>query len=213
MAVKRKAEAVAVAPVVQAAHVGVSPIKLDIGCGGNKKGPDWTGMDQFAMPGVDLVLDIGKGKWPFPDNSVEEAHASHFLEHLTNFDGKWERVTFFNELYRVLKVGAKATLIFPHWNSHRYYGDPTHKEPFSEMGFYYLSREWRLGNPEKGLGANAPHTDISVNPNGYNCDLEAVWGNNMHPSLTVRNQEYQQYAMAWYKEAIQDIHATLTKRP
>lgn len=187
------------------------PLRLDFGCGPNKK-PGFVGVDQFAMPGVDHVLDIGKGKWPFSDNSVEEAHASHFLEHLTNFEGKHERVTFFNELHRVLKVGAKATLIFPHWNSTRYYGDPTHREPFSEMGFYYLSREWRLGDVSKSLGANAPHTDISINPHGYSCDFEAVWGYGMHASLSVRNQEYQQFAMANYKEAIQDVHATLTKR-
>lgn len=187
------------------------PLRLDFGCGPNKKA-GFVGCDQFAFPGVDHVFDIGKGNWPFKDNSVEEAHASHFLEHLTNFESKWERVNFFNELYRVLKPGAKATLIFPHWASTRYYGDPTHKEPFSEMGFYYLSREWRIGNSAKGLGANAPHSDISCNPHGYDCDFEAVWGNAMHQTLTTRNTEYQQFAMAWYKEAIQDLHATLTKK-
>ena len=187
------------------------PFRLDFGCGTNKRA-GFIGVDQFPMPGVDHVFDIGKGNWPFAENSVEEAHASHFLEHLTNFEGKWERVTFFNELYRVLKPGAKATLIFPHWASTRYYGDPTHKEPFSEFGFYYLSREWRVGSPEKGLGANAPATDISFNTNGYSCDFEAVWGNGMHASLTSRNQEFQQFAMSWYKEAIQDLYATLTKK-
>lgn len=202
----KKAKTQPAAPVAT-----VEPLRLDFGCGANKKA-GFTGVDKFAMPGVDHVFDIGKGNWPFADNSVEEAHASHFLEHLTNFEGKNERVTFFNELYRVLKVGAKCTLIFPHWNSNRYYGDPTHREPFSEMGFYYLSREWRLGNPEKGLGANAPHTDVSFNPHGYACDFEAVWGYGMNPSLSVRNAEYQQFAMANYKEAIFDIHGTLTKR-
>lgn len=187
------------------------PLRLDFGCGMNKK-EGFSGVDRRAFPGVDHVLDIGKGNWPWPDNSVEEAHASHFLEHLTNFEDKNERVKFFNELYRVLKVGAKCTLIFPHWNSNRYYGDPTHREPFSEMGFYYLSREWRLGNPEKGMGANAPDTDIAWNPDGYSCDFEAAWGYGMNPALQVRNTEYQQYAMAWYKEAIQDVHATLTKK-
>ena len=206
MAVKRKTADVQPAPVVS-----TEPLRLDFGCGGNKK-PGFVGVDKFSMPGVDHVLDIGKGNWPFPDNSVEEAHASHFLEHLTNLNDKWERVRFFNELYRVLKVGAKVTLIFPHWNSNRYYGDPTHKEPFSEMGFYYLSREWRLGNPEKGLGANAPHTDISINPNGYDCDFEATWGYSLHPEIQQKNQAYQTYAMTFYKEAVQDIIATLTRR-
>lgn len=173
--------------------------KLDIGCGKNKR-EGFTGIDQYAMEGVDHVFDI-RAPWPIADNSVDEIHSSHFIEHLTNFNDKWERVHFFNEMFRVMKDGATGTLIFPHWNSSRYYGDPTHKEPISEMAFYYLSPEWRE--------TQAPHSDIKWNPNGYNCNFEATWGNGMHQALTVRNQEYQQYAMQWYKEAIQDLHVTL----
>ena len=179
-------------------------VKIDLGCGKNKQ-KDFIGVDQYEMEGVDVVMDIGSDRWPWEDNSVDEAFSSHFIEHLTNFEGKWQRVHFFNELYRVLKPGAKCTLIFPHWASTRFYGDPTHREPFSEMGFYYLSKEWRM--------ANAPHTDKTVNPNGYDCDLQAVWGNGMHAAIVPRSQEFQQFAMAWFKEAIQDLHATLTKPP
>lgn len=177
-------------------------MKIDLGCGKNKK-EGFIGVDQFQMDGVDVVLDIGTETWPWEDNSVEEAHCSHFLEHLTNFEGKWQRTHFFNELYRVLQPGAKCTLIIPHWASTRYYGDPTHKEPFSEMGFYYLSKEWRMGN--------APHSDKEVNPHGYDCNFIAVWGNGMHPAIVQRSPDFQQFAMSWFKEAIHDIHATLTK--
>jgi len=177
-------------------------IRLDIGCGPNKKGPEWTGVDLLDFKGVDVVFDLRKGPWPWEDNSVECARASHFLEHLTNFDGKWERVTFFNELYRVMKPGGQCELILPHWASNRYYGDPTHKEPFSEMGFYYLDPAWRK--------VNAPHTDIEHSPNGYSCHWSCTWGYSMHPELTVRNAEYQQYAMKFYKEGVQDIIANMT---
>lgn len=177
-------------------------MKIDLGCGKNKK-EGFIGVDQYPMEGVDVVLNIGGDPWPWEDNSVEEAHSSHFLEHLTNLNDKWERTHFFNELYRVLKPGAKCSIIIPHWASTRYYGDPTHKEPFSEMGFYYLSKEWRM--------ANAPHTDVEVNPHGYFCDFHAMWGNGMHAAIVQRSADFQQFAMAWFKEAIQDLHATLTK--
>ena len=180
-----------------------APVKLDIGCGGNKK-PGFVGVDQYAMPGVDHVFRIGGEKWPFEDNSVEEAHSSHFLEHLTNLNGKWERVRFFNELHRVMMPGAKCTLIFPHWASNRFYGDPTHCEPFSEMGFYYLSKEWRK--------SQAPHSDSEWNENGYTCDFEATWGYSMHQTLLTRNSDYQQYALQNFKEAAQDLIATLTAK-
>ena len=38
-------------------------MKIDIGCGGKKKG-GFIGLDQYLMPGVDHVLDIGTERWP-----------------------------------------------------------------------------------------------------------------------------------------------------
>ena len=168
----------------------VRAVRIDIGCGKSCK-EGFDGIDAMDF-GQKYVHDVRTGL-PFDDGSVEEVHCSHFIEHLT-----WpERVGFINELYRVMQVGAKCALILPHWASCRYYGDPTHKEPFSEFAFYYLSKDWR--------DANAPHV-------GYVCDFEASWGYSLNPAITTRNMEYQQYATANFKEAIQDLHATLIKR-
>jgi SAM-dependent methyltransferase len=187
-------------------------VKLDLGCGPNKR-EGFLGVDCRFIPGVDRICDLSKTPWtlrywktykngksaivpgdtPLEDDSVDEVYASHLVEHLT-----WpERVHFFNELHRVLKAGAKATIVIPHWASSRFYGDPTHKEPMSEFAFYYLLKSWR--------DANAPHTD-------YVCDFDATWGYSLHPALTTRNTDYQQNAIAWWKEACQDTIATLTKR-
>jgi hypothetical protein len=175
-----------------------TPIRLDLGAGPNGK-PGFLHVDQTAFPGVDMVADLRK-PWPWADNSIEEAHSSHCLEH---FDAM-ERVHFINELYRVLKVGAKCTLIVPHWASCRAYGDPTHKwPPVSEFAFFYWKRDWRM--------ANAPHTDITHLAGGFNCNFDVTWGYSLEPGVAMRNQEYQQMAMTYYKEACQDIMATLTK--
>jgi hypothetical protein len=180
---------------VDKAPATVTTIRLDLGCGKNKrKDGDWIGVDCRQFEGVDIVADLTK-KWQWDDNSVDEAHASHTVEHLKQD----ERIHFVNELHRVLKPGAKATIITPHWNSCRAYGDMTHQwPPVCEFWYYYLSKAWRE--------VNAPHND------GYTCDFEAVWGYGMHNDLLVRNAEYQQFALSWYKEAAQDLHATLTKR-
>ena len=176
----------------------VQPLKLDLGCGPNGK-PGFLHVDQTAFPGVDVVLDL-RGKWPWADNSVEEAHSSHFIEHLDSM----ERVHFYNELYRVLKPGAKATIITPHWASCRAYGDPTHKwPPVSEFAWYYLKRDWRM--------ANAPHADITNLAGGFSCNFEVTWGYGLEPGVAARNQEYQQHAMTYFKEACQDMFATLVK--
>lgn len=169
-------------------------VKLDLGCGPNKK-EGFVGVDSRQFDGkVDIVHDLTITPWPWEDESVEEVNASHIVEHFS-----WpQRVGFFNELFRVMKVGAKAQIVIPHWASARFYGDPTHREPMSEFAFYYLLRSWRY--------MNAPHTD-------YTCDFDATWGYSLHPTLHARNTEYQQYAIQNFKEAAQDIIATLVRRP
>ena len=174
-------------------------MKLDIGCGKNKR-EGFHGVDQYAMEGVDTVLKVGTEAWPWDNGCIEEAHASHFVEHLTAD----ERVHFYNELYRVLKPGAKVTIITPHWASNRAYGDPTHQwPPVAEMSFYYLKQDWR--------DTQAPHTDLKWNQKGYSCNFTATWGYSFSPELGARNQEYVQYALQNFKEAAQDLHATLVK--
>lgn len=174
-------------------------MKLDIGCGKNKK-EGFHGVDQYAMEGVDTVLNVGEEKWIWEDGSVEEINASHFLEHLT----QKQRIHFMNEAYRVLKEGGKATIITPHWCSNRAYGDLTHQwPPVAEMFYYYLKESWR--------DEQAPHTDSKWNPDGYKCNFDATWGYSMHPEIVQRSQEYQGLALNFWKEAAQDLHATLVK--
>jgi hypothetical protein len=168
-------------------------MKIDLGCGPNKK-EGFVGVDVINFPGVDVVLDAGKQPWPWENDSVEEIHSSHFIEHL---DAD-ERVHCVNEMYRVLKTGAKATIIVPHWASSRAYGDLTHKwPPVSEFWFYYLNKDW--------CAANAPHSK-------YTCNFDATWGYSVNQALLVKNQEFQHFALQFYKEAAQDIIATLIKK-
>lgn len=172
--------------------------KLDFGCGPHKR-EGFEGVDSHPFVGVDHVVDLRVAPYPFADASVAEAHASHFVEHLTAV----ERVRFVNEVYRLLVPGGTVQIIVPHWASNRAYGEPTHQwPPVSEMWFYYLSREWRM--------ANAPHTDASVWPDGFACDFQATWGYSLRADLQLRNVEYQQAALADHKEAAQDTIATLT---
>ncbi|MGK2953665.1 MAG: class I SAM-dependent methyltransferase [Thiobacillus sp.] len=178
-------------------------MKIDIGCGGKKK-EGYVGLDQYPMPGVDHVVNIGTEVWPFENGSVGEAYSSNFLEHLTNLNGANERVHFFNELFRVLRFGAKAFIAIPHWNSCRYYGDPTHKEPFSEFGVYYLNREWRL--------SQAPHTDIVWNPKGYSCDFDSSLGYVLQPKFRNLKIEEKEYTQARLRDAVEELHLHLVRR-
>ncbi len=175
-------------------------MKLDLGCGDHKK-EGFFGVDTINFPGVDLVLDVGVQIWPWEDGSIEYVYCSHLLEHLAT----WERVHFANELYRVLQPDGKCQLTCPHWASCRAYGDPTHVwPPVSEFWFYYLDKQWRK--------ENAPHTDFNNDIRGFKCDLEVTWGYSMRADVLMRNQEYQNFAMANYKDACLDMIATMGKK-
>jgi hypothetical protein len=174
-------------------------VKLDFGCGKNVR-DGFEGVDCLDF-GQTWKVDLVNDKWPWEDGSVEEAHASHFIEHLE----AQQRITFINQLYLALVPGGKCTIITPHWASCRAYGDMTHKwPPVSEFWFYYLSKEWRK--------VNAPHDDVAFNPQGYSCDFEATWGYNLSSAIAVRNPEFQQFAIQNYKEAASDLVATLVKK-
>lgn len=180
------------------------PLKLDLGCGKNKQ-PGFIGVDEKPFVGVDKVVNLaertpetvsGFVSWPWADNSVSEVHCSHFVEHLDA--GK--RVWFANELYRVLKPGGRATIITPHWNSPRAFGDLTHAwPPVSEWWFLYLSADWRK--------VNAPHND------GYTCDFpQPTIGYSPNQGYCAgRNDEFVREAVAKWRGGADDMQATMTK--
>ncbi len=127
--------------------------------------------------------------------SLPTFEGSHFIEHL----GAVDRIHFANELYRVLIRGGKATVVTPHWSSPRAYGDLTHQwPPVCEWWFLYLNKGWR--------DSQAPHNDE------YRCDFEITYGYSLRQDIAMRDQSYQQYAMANYKDACQDIVSTWVKK-
>ena len=134
-------------------------------------------------------------EWPIiPDDSVDEAFSSHFVEHLTGT----ERIHFFNELGRVLKKGAKATIITPDWSHACAYGDPTHQwPPMSSWYALYLNKGWR--------DQNAPHVS-------YTCDFDWAHGASWDEWLNVRNNETKMFAMARYINSTRDLHVNLVKK-
>ncbi|MFI4891245.1 MAG: class I SAM-dependent methyltransferase [Steroidobacterales bacterium] len=168
------------------------PLRIDLGCGSRKQ-PGFLGCDRRAFPGVDIVMEM-TGRWPWHDGSVDEAHMSHVLEHFTGP----ERVHIFNELYRVLKPAAGAMIITPHWASNRAYGDFTHAwPPVSEMLYSYVSKEWRK--------VHAPDNDIEWNPAGYDCDFESEIVYTLHADIAALDEDAQNMAIKFYKEACMDM--------
>src|SRR5258708_3710895 len=88
-------------------------LKLNLGAGKSRM-PGFLSVDSIPFDGLDVIADLTK-PWPWEENSVDEIHMSHVLEHFTGI----ERVHIFNEMHRVLIKGGKAVIITPHWASQR----------------------------------------------------------------------------------------------
>jgi SAM-dependent methyltransferase len=85
-------------------------LKLDIGCGQNKK-KGFLGVDKVHFDEVDFVLDITKEKLPLEDNVVDEVFSNHFFEHI---DSPKEAL---EELIRVSVHGAQFEIWTPYLKS------------------------------------------------------------------------------------------------
>ena len=171
-------------------------MKLDLGCGDNKR-EGFTGVDKFKTDSTDIEHDLLVYPWPFEDNSVDEVHSSHFIEHIPGL----ERPKFFDELYRVLKPGAKATIIIPYGRSPRSVQDFTHQwPPLVEESFLYFNKGWREAN-------KLTH--------GYYemvCDFDLSFGHALNGNWGMRSEEARAFALTHYWNVAADLHAILTKR-
>jgi hypothetical protein len=166
-------------------------MKLDIACGQNKH-EGFTGIDIAPCEGVDIVHDLEVFPWPIESDSVEEVVCSHYFEHTS------KPMEFMNELHRIMKVGAKATLITPYYTSIRCWQDPTHKNAISEATYYYYNKGWREMN--------------KLNHYPITCDFDIQFGHSINQAWRGRNQQTLQFAISHYWNVIDDIHAILTKK-
>lgn len=143
-----------------------SEVKLDLGCGQSCK-EGFEGVDLNAVEAKHRV-DLFRFPWPFADNSVDELHASHLLEHIParevaahdivalplvehreaceRFVGQDMLFAFMDECYRILKPDAWMTVIVPSGRSNRAFWDPTHRRFFMQETFLYFAAEWRKIN-------------------------------------------------------------------
>jgi len=119
-------------------------IQLDIGCGHNKQGPDWVGMDVQELPGVDIVHDFNIHPWPLPDNSCIRAICSHVIEHIppvmiSEGRGTWfPFLEFMDEVWRILKPDGQFAVSVPYGTSPGMLQDPTHTNWSNENTWLYF---------------------------------------------------------------------------
>ncbi len=118
-------------------------VKLELGPG-KIENPLWAsiGLSAKADPEADILADLENGLDFLPDECIDEIYSNQTLEHISN------RVTLFNEMWRVLKPGGFCDHCVPHFLSPYAAGDPTHTwPPFTEASFQYFCIDQRTKEP------------------------------------------------------------------
>jgi SAM-dependent methyltransferase len=166
-------------------------LKVDLACGQSKQ-EGFVGVDIVKLPGVDIVHNLEVYPWPFEDNSVDEVFCSHYVEHTPCL------MKFMNELHRIMKIGAKCTVLAPYYTSMRCWQDPTHLRAISEASFLYYNKQWRVEN-------KLDHYPIT-------CDFDFSYGYVISQEWATRNEEARLFAIKHYWNVVSDIQVTLVKK-
>jgi hypothetical protein len=181
-------------------------VLIDLACGDNKYSDSlgkWIGVDIVKTDSVDIVHDLMSFPYPFESNSVDELNCSHFVEHIPQpckcFNGgsdPW--ADFFNECFRIMKVGARMRITAPYYSSIRATQDYTHRRSISEASFMYLNKGWRDQN-------KLDHYEIK-------CDFDFSYSYAVNYPWSTRSEEARNFAIQHYQNVVSDIFVTLTKR-
>ncbi len=173
-----------------------APIKLLLGNGTIYEKGKEPKMDGFTY--VDSLNSNHKlMSLKFKNNSIDEIQCSHVLQYL---DGK-DRLEYMDELWRIMKVGAKATCITPYWSSALAIADMLYKwPPIAETSYLIFNKQWRENAGRKFY------------PVKCNFECPGTYGyNGLDNSLNGRNHEYIEDAVKHQLNSVMDLSVVLTK--
>lgn len=109
---------------------------LDLGCG-RAKVPGAIGVDNVALPQVDVVHELLAFPYPFEDNCADEIYLNHVVEH---FELENIRLIL-REVYRLLKPEGILHIRVPHVFSVSAWVDPTHRKAFAFDSFRFFDAQ------------------------------------------------------------------------
>lgn len=138
--------------------------------------------------------DLAKFPWPWFDSSVDEVRCFFAYAKISHQN----RGKFMDEIWRILKPDARATVIVPYWTSLRSTMDYDYEwPPFSEASFLCLNRKWREDNKN--------HPELK-------CNFEFTSGCSLAPEVQTRSPEVQSEWIKYRTNTILDLHVTLVKK-
>ena len=88
-------------------------MKLEFGAG-EKQTPGFKNVDVRDLPGIDYVCEAWKIDELVDENSVDQIHSRHFMEHLTYYHVDLTMSAW----YKILKPGGFLTIVVPCMDFH-----------------------------------------------------------------------------------------------
>lgn len=157
---------------------------LDVGCGVNKhRGA--IGLDNNPRTNADVIHDLGKIPYPFPDNEFDLIVSNHVVEHVPDV------MAFVSELYRIAKPGGKIRLLTPHYTNPDWATDPTHRNHFNSFSFNTFM-------PERQVFEF--YTDVVLKPVKTRVSLANLWralGIEFLVNLDQKNEKFRFTRKFW----------------
>ena len=129
---------------------------LELGCGPRKRVPAAIGIDALDYPSVDVVGDVFEVLERLADDSVDELHSYHFIEHIPDV------LNLVKAMSRILKPGGTIVCVAPHFSNPYFYSDYTHKQFFGLYTFSYLAVDNIFKRRTPNYGNQIPLTLIDV---------------------------------------------------
>ena len=106
-------------------------LRIELGPGANAQVADALTIDLSFAAAPDVRADLECGLAFLADQSVDEIHSHHVLEHIENFESLLE------ECFRILRPGGVFIGSVPHFSNPYLYSDPTHRRTFGLYTFGY----------------------------------------------------------------------------
>ena len=160
---------------------------LDIGCGRHKT-PGAIGLDSNPRSDADVIHDLDRVPYPFPDDEFDLIVGNQVVEHVSDV------LALMAELHRIAKPGALIRLDTPHYSDVASYTDPTHKRHLTTESFAYFT------------GGRADfdfYSDVRLRPRLIRVTMLRLWrllgfellvnACNRHPGLRFLRRFWEQY--------------------
>jgi SAM-dependent methyltransferase len=108
------------------------PAILSVGCGDRAPEEGVTRLDISSAVNPDVVWNLDKFPYPFPDDAFDQIECMDVIEHVSDIARVME------EFHRILRPHGVARISTPHFSCANSYVDPTHKWHLSYFSFDYF---------------------------------------------------------------------------